>query len=232
MELLAKHASVDPITGVVSFNGLYGNLCVNIGFKNEIVVVPYSHIVWFLTHSNEWPQSGMHVDHINDNAFDNRPANLQELTEEDNQKKRRGRKIYRSYGTGKYGFGIGVTHDKRDDRYYVSRHLSRGHGNGELKTIRASLGGFDTQREAEQFVAKCVEEIKQQGLDYMPAALPQRPKRMTTKLDRATHKLRRMRKAGRTIQEIAELTGFSAGSIYKRVRDINIDLRISDKELD
>ena len=167
MKMLAKHASLNEDTGEIKFNNLYGNLCVNIGWKGSIIVVPYSHIVWFLKYGR-WPKEGFVLDHINDDPLDNRPVNLQEMTEEQNQKKRRGRTVYRNYGRGKYGFGINVTLDKRDGRYYVQRYLSRGHGVGDLKTIRKGYGGFNTQAEAEQKVKELISEIKIMGLDYLP----------------------------------------------------------------
>jgi hypothetical protein len=92
----------------------------------------------------------MVLDHVNDDPMDNRPENLQEVTQAENQKKRRGRVVYRSYGTSKYGHGIHVHHDMRDGRWYVRRQLSRGHGDGDLKNVRKQLGGFATLAEAEE----------------------------------------------------------------------------------
>lgn len=227
-KMVEEHIQLDAKTGQIKLNGLYANLCLNIGWKGQLVVVPYSHIVWLLTRKR-WPKNGLHVDHINDNPLDNRPENLQELTEENSHKKRRGRIVYRSYGTGKYGYGMYIHHDKRDDRFYVTRHLSRGHGDGDLRTIRKSLGGFDTLAEAETKVAECIEEIKKYGLDHVPAAAAKKDKRMTKLLDTVTPRLRDLRLKGHTIQEIADLTGMASGSIYKRIRDIDVDCRITPK---
>ncbi len=227
-KMVQDHIKLNEETGVLSLHGVYANLCVNIGWKGKLIVVPYSHIVWLLKHG-QWPRAGFHVDHINDDPLDNRPGNLSEITEGENQKKRRGRMVYRSYGKGKYGFGMGVHHDKRDNRYYVDRHLSRGHGTGELKTIRIFIGGFDSIKEAEKKVAECIEEIKLRGLDFVPEGLKHKPKKATVMLDSVTPELRKLRTEGKSIQQISNLTGMRFGAVYSRVKDIDVDCRIGTK---
>lgn len=165
---LLEHFSLNEETGVLKFNGLYAQTCLNIGSRKGIVVVPYSHVVWLLKHG-QWPRDGFVLDHINDDSSDNRPANLQEITQDENQKKRRGRKVSRYYGSGKYGHGINVTLDKRSGRYYIRRHLSRGHGSGNLKTPRWGLGGFNSLVEAERMVNIYIAEIEKFGPTFVPS---------------------------------------------------------------
>jgi hypothetical protein len=224
-DLLKKHASVDHNTGKLTFDGVYVKPVLNIGWKGKQIPVPYSHIVWLLVHG-EWPKDGFQLDHINDDPLDNRPANLEEKTAVENQKKRRGRMVYRSYGKGKYGYGINVDHDKRDDRYYIRRHLSRGHGSGELKTIRKALGGFDTLQEAEAKVVEYIALIDKHGLDYVPPPPPKRQSKSSARLEFMTRRIRRLRKEGKTIQELAKLTGFSESSIHNVTKDLHVDNRL------
>lgn len=152
MEFFKKHASVDE-TGHISVQDCYANLGFNIAFKNCPVNITYANAVWFLTYG-EWPKPGYHIDHIDDDSMNNRPDNLQEITEAENQAKRRGRKVYRSYGTGKYGYGMTIHHDKRDGRYYVGRNISRGKTGG--KSRRLTFGGFDTLIAAKAKVAALI----------------------------------------------------------------------------
>jgi len=217
MAVLKEQAEVDPDTGKLSFKKLYASLAVNVGWRDGVIVIPYSHIVWFLTHG-EWPEPGMHVDHINDNPLDNRLLNLRIVTEEENHKKRRGRAVNRNYGSGKYGFGLCIHHDKRDGRYYVNRHLSRGHGNGELKTIRKGLGGFDTLEEAEDRVNDAIDQIKANGLDFIPVYENIGKKRESLFLQSQVEKMRVLRREGKTLDEIKRITG--CNTVYKFVRDI------------
>lgn len=223
--LLRKALTMNEETGEIRLRGIYANLCMNFGWKGNLIVIPYSHVVWFAKYG-DWPKDGMHIDHINDEALDNRPCNLQEITEEDNQKKRRGKRIYRSYGTGKYGYGLYLNHDKRDNRYYVTRHLSRGHGNGELKTIKKGLGGFNTLAEAEARIAEYIVEIKDKGLDYLPD-VEKSMRKDSIDLNAALPRIRSLRSKGYTIRKIVEITGFSHTSIYNRIRDIDIDRRVT-----
>ncbi len=154
---LLNYAKVDEATGVVSFDGIYASIAINIGWKGSIVSIPYSHAVWFLTHGR-WPELGKVIDHINDDPMDNAPVNLAEISQEENQRKRRGRLVYRNYGTGKYGPGMNIYHDKRDSRYYVTHKASRGHGTGDLTSKKISLGGFTTLKAAELKVAEFLAE--------------------------------------------------------------------------
>lgn len=225
IKLIKERVKLDPETGLLSFNKLYAQMSFTITFKGEKIVTTYAHLVWLLSRG-AWPTKGTHVDHINDNPQDNRPENLQELTEEDSHKKRRGRMVYRTYGTGKYGYGMYLHHDKRDNRYYITRHLSRGHGEGDLKAIRQGLGGFDTLEEAETKIAEYIEQIKVQGLDWMPPPPKDiKVKRRTIEIDAQTTELRRLRQEGYTIQQINEITGITHIAIYNRVKDLGVDKR-------
>lgn len=155
--MLLDHAKVNEATGAVSFDDMYASIYINIGWKGGIISVPYSHVVWFLTHGR-WPEDGKVLDHVNDDPMDNAPRNLAELTEEENHRKRRGRKVYRSYGKGKYGPGMNIRLDPRDGRYYVTNQASRGHGSGDLKNIKKSLGGFPTLEAAKAKVTAFLAE--------------------------------------------------------------------------
>lgn len=148
MVFFKKHAKVDE-NGWIKVIDCYANLGFNIGFKGCPVNITYANAVWFLTHGR-WPKPGHHIDHIDDDSMNNRPDNLQEITEEANHFKRRGRKVYRSYGKGKYGHGFGILCDKRDGNYYVSRNISRGLTGGKSK--REGHGSFKTLAEAETYV--------------------------------------------------------------------------------
>lgn len=223
-EFLLKNAKLDE-EGGVKFDSGYASKGVNIMWGGTVVSMPYTHIVWFLTHGR-WPKKGYVIDHINDDPMDNRPVNLQELTHKEYQAKRRGRLVYRNYGTGKYGCGLNILHDKRDNRFYVRRYLSRGFGDGDLKTIKRGLGGFDTLAEAESKVKEYVAEIKAKGLQHLPDYVTTRGKRMTLELDASTEKMRELRLQGFTIAQVAQMTGFPDGSVYKRIRDLGIDNRL------
>jgi hypothetical protein len=224
MQMLKEHISADVSVGKLIFTNLYASICVNIRWKNHVIPIPYSHLMWFVT-KGEWPKDGYHLDHKNDDPTDNRPDNLQEVIEAENHKKRRGRLVYRSYGKGKYGYGMGVHQDKRDGRYYVDRHLSRGHGNGELKTPRISYGGYDTLPEAEAKVAECIAEIEKKGLAHVPDLVEKKPKKSTTAMNAELGRMRELRLAGKTIQEIADITGFTTIAVYNRVKDLKVDNR-------
>ena len=156
MEFFKNHASVDE-TGHISVKDCYANLGFNIAFKNCPVNVTYANAVWFLTHG-ELPKPGYHIDHIDDVSMNNRPDNLQEITEAENQAKRRGKKVYRSYGSGKYGHGMSIYYDKRDKHYYVSRNISRGVTGGESR--RVPYGRFSSIELAEAKVSALIAGLK------------------------------------------------------------------------
>lgn len=170
MAAMKKHAELDAETGTIKFNDIYASVSINVCWKGGIVSVSYAHLVWLLTHGR-WPKEGLIVDHINNDAMDNRPCNHQEITEKENQIKRRGRLVYRNYGSGRYGYGLHIYNDKRDDRYYITRTLSRGHGKGDLKGIKKGLGGFDTLKLAEEKIKIYIAQIKMHGLNYIPTLI-------------------------------------------------------------
>jgi len=149
-EFLKKHVSVN-LDGNLIVKDCYAYLGFNLSWKGKPVSITCANAVWFLTRG-QWPKPGYHIDHVDDNSLNNRPDNLQEITEAENQAKRRGRKVYRSYGTGKYGYGFSIHHDKRDGRFYVSRNISRGLTGGKSK--RLPYGGYNTLKKAEACVSR------------------------------------------------------------------------------
>ena len=215
-DLLRECITVDPKTGNLKVKGCYVQTYVNIKFKGEIVSVSHASLVWFLTHGR-WPKPGFQLDHVNDDPMDNRPDNLQEITEAENHAKRRGRAVYKSYGKGKYGYGLSVHYDKRDERYYVSRNISRGFGEGDLRGIKIPLGGFDSEAEALAEVNRQIDLIKEHGLGYIPEPAQAKPKKASLKLDALEPKMFELRRQGMTFQQIADELGISMGSVYKRL---------------
>lgn len=216
-EFLKKHAKVDK-NGKISVDDCYAYLGFNISWKGELVSMTYANAVWFLTHGT-WPDDGLKIDHINDDPLDNRPSNLQAITEAENHAKRRGRKVYRSYGKGKYGYGIQVHHDKRDGRFYVSRNVSRGFGEGDLKGIRYGIGGYDSLAEAEAAVAAHKAILEKEGLDYRVEIVRVPVKRATKQLDSKINEMRKLRAEGLPYQKIADRLGLRLGAVYKRLRE-------------
>jgi hypothetical protein len=221
MEVLNEHVGLNESTGNLSFTNLYASIYINIGWRGSVVSVPYSHVVWFKKHGR-WPNEGLTIDHINNDPMDNRPVNLQELTIEENQKRRRGRIVYRTYGKGKYGYGMYIHADQRDGRFYITRTLSRGHGVGDLKTVKKSLGGFDTLEEAERKVVLFVEEIRANDLSHMPEYNGPNQKKSSIKLMVETKRIRELRASGHTMQEIADITGFSLTTIFHKTKNMGI----------
>ncbi len=225
MELLPQVCSLDPTTGKLTFNTkMYASVALNIGWKGGVLPVPYSHVVWFLTHG-AWPHEDNQVHHLNNDPIDNRPDNLSEEDILRHQRRRRGRIVSRAYGKGKYGYGMGIYADKRDGRFYVSRSMSRGHGDGDLKTISIALGGYGSLDEAEAAVTSYIAEIKENGLNYMPDAPEANEKRRTIELQEHRNSIRRRRAAGETLAQIAKATGLSESSVYGLVKDMRIDKR-------
>jgi hypothetical protein len=92
--------------------------------------------------------------------MNNAPSNLKEVTHAENQEKRRGRIIPRSYGTSEHGHGITVSQDQRDGRWYARRYWSRGETK-TAKTVNQSLFGADTKEELEEKIRCYIEN----GLD-------------------------------------------------------------------
>lgn len=218
---LRDHAKLDPVTDQIKVEGCYACLGFNVQWSGKLMSMTYANAVWFLNHGR-WPKAGYHIDHINDDALDNRPENLQELTQAENQRKRRGRIVSRHYGKGKYGYGLYILHDKRDDRYYVSRNLSRGHGKGDLQAIKYSLGGFYSKEEAEVVIASHIEELKIKGLAYIPPVVRKNMPKTTTRYDMLKPQMREMRSKGMTFQAIADTLGVRMGIVYRRTRHVPV----------
>lgn len=210
-----EHASVDA-EGKISVKDCYAFIGFNIQWNGTLISMTYANAVWFL-HHKRWPRSGYRVDHVNDLTFDNRPSNLQELTELENQKKRRGRIVYRSYGKGKYGYGMSVHYDKRDGYFYIGRNISRGFGEGDLKGIKVSLGRAATLEEAEQCVKAYITEIQEKGLNHIPIGPTKKAAAATIKADALIPKMKKLRKEGKTYQQIADTLGIRMGAVYKRL---------------
>jgi hypothetical protein len=160
--------------------------------------------VWLLKHGR-WPLEGYQIDHIDDDAMNNSPSNLKEVTHAENQKKRRGRIISRSYGTGKYGYGISVTQDRRDGRFYVVRSPSRGESKS-ITTIKIALGGFLTLEDAEKRVRECIADIKAGREHSKHIADRRRPD---------GNLMRKLRGEGLTLNEISKRTGFCEATVWK-----------------
>src|SRR6266852_5295663 len=213
-----EHATLDE-TGKITVRDCYAHLGFNINWNGQLISTSYAGAVWFLTHGR-WQKSGYHIDHIDDNPMNNRPDNLQELTEAENQFKRRGKKVYRSYGRGKYGYGMYIHDDKRDGYFYISRNIYRGFGNGDLKGIKIALGRESSLVKAEKRVEFYIDEIKIKGVDYIPPSVERRPRKDTQKIDALTEKMRKMREEGMTIQAIADKIGLNIGSVYNRIKFI------------
>lgn len=204
MALLAKHGRLDEKTGNVRFEGMYASVHIDIGWNGTVVSVPHSHVVWFLKHGC-WPKDGFQVDHIDDDPMNNAPTNLQELTHGENQEKKRGRTVSRSFGSGKYGHGIYVHKDNRDGRFYVTRSPSRGESKN-TSTIKIGLGGFSTLVAAEDRVRECIADIEA-GREHKK--LQSNRRRPDTSL------MRRLRAEGLTLADISKRTGFCEATVWK-----------------
>jgi hypothetical protein len=104
--LLRGCTILDEKNGNLKFEGCYVSTHLDINWKGTVVSVPHSHVVWLIKHGR-WPKDGMHLDHKNDDPSDNRPDNLVEVTQAENQAKRRGRTVSRAYGKG----NLSITHN-------------------------------------------------------------------------------------------------------------------------
>lgn len=226
MAHLSRECSLNPETGKLTLTtNLYANVVLNFGWGDGVIPIPYSHVVWFFTHGR-WPHEDNQIHHLNNDSIDNRPVNLSEQSVPDHGKFRRGRIVNRNYGkNSKYGYGITLNHDKRDNRYYVRRYLSRGHGNGELRTINRSMGGYDSLAEAEARIEYLIEQIKEHGLAWLPDAPEKNPKRRTLEILQHRNSVRRRRAAGETIAQIAKNTGLTESNVYSLIKDMGVDKR-------
>jgi len=195
---------------------MYALLALNISWNYKTIRVPYSHLVWLLE-KGEWPEDGKNLDHINDDPMDNRPSNLNELTHTENQRKRRGRLVNRNYGTGKYGYGFYIYKDKRYSKYSISRCLSRGHGSGELKTIKRGLGVFNSIEDAELMVKLYIRMVKRRGLDFLPSTPVRSKRKDSIKVETRLRDITSMLKNGHSLKKIASLTGLKYMSVYNYV---------------
>lgn len=229
MAILKENAILDEATGVLNFKNFYASICINFGWKGSVISIPYAHVVWFLTHGR-WPLPNKVIDHIDDNAMNNASNNHQELTHEENQAKRRGRIIYRNYGTGKYGYGLDIRQDPRDGRCYITRRLSRGQGDGDGKNIKKGLGGFANLAEAEAKIAEYAAEIEANGIDHMPEYDGRDQRKISASLKEQTPYIRQLRTEGYTLHQICEMTGFSTNTIYGKVKDIMVDKQIRSEK--
>ena len=216
-ELLRKTTTVDE-TGNIKVKGMYASTCINFNFDGGVVSVPYSHVVWFLTRGR-WPADDMTVDHYDDDSMNNAPNNLQELTITENHRKRRGRTILRSYGSGKYGYGLYIYSDPRDGRHYVTRTLSRGMHSKQCETVKKSLGGFNSIKEAERRVRECVIGIEKHGIDWMPPTVGKASSKSDA-MNTAIDEMRAMRVTGMSLQAIADHFECSLTSVFNRVKDV------------
>ena len=221
MELLKEKAILNRETGNLRFDGMYVSTVLNFCWRGNIIAIPHSHVVWFLEHGR-WPNADKVIDHRDDDAMNNVPDNLQELTHAENQRKRRGRIVYRSYGKGKYGYGINLRFDHRDSKWYVTRYMSRGHGKGDLKDIVKNLGSYPSEETAKAAIAEFTKQIRDNGLSFSPS-VPRARNRITVALENRTPEIRALRKQGKTYTEIKEITGFSEAALWKICKDIEVD---------
>ena len=110
----------------------------------------------------------------------------------------------------------------------MRRYLSRGHGNGELrKTINRGLGGYSTLEDAETWIKKLIIQIQEKGLDYLPETPKKILKNVLLKSKSAEIVVRRYRVLGKTIAEIAKLTGVSESNVYTLVKDMGVDKQLN-----
>jgi hypothetical protein len=216
-ELLRKTSTVDD-AGNVKVKGMYASTFINFGFDGGIVSVPTSHVVWFLTRGR-WPNEGLTLDHCDDDSMNNAPDNLQEMTMAQNHRKRRGRIVSRSYGSGKYGYGLYIYSDPRDGRHYVTRTLSRGMHSKECQTVKKTLGGFNSLKDAERRVRECIAGIEKYGIYWMP---PEIGKSAPKFLNSVIEEMKAMREKGMSLQSIADHFDCSLTSVFNRVKDVGV----------
>lgn len=216
-DYLRRAAILDESTGFVSVKEGYASCHITFNWNGGAISMPYSHLVWFIKH-NRWPQDGLFIDHINNIALDNRPDNLQELTRLENNGKNLG-KPHKSYGSGKYSFGITVTYIKRCDRYYVTRNMP-GYLFSDGKRRRKSLGGFSTLEEAESRVSEVVSEIGIHGVSHISSFPGSNRKPASIRLDLVAECMISLRREGWTIRAIADRFELPWASVRERLKDI------------
>lgn len=134
---------------------VYCTVSIRIQWQNSHLIVPLAHLIWILN-TGEWPKDGLHIDHIDDNSINNAFNNLQEVTLQQNNFKKRGRGSPK-YGSGKYGFGLGISKDRDRNKYKVYQVLPI--ENKERKQIKVWLGRFNSIEDAENFAIKLGKEM-------------------------------------------------------------------------
>lgn len=112
---------LDESNGQLHAYRISAAVSVTIQFNGKSVCVPYSYLVWFLK-NKKWPNPTKQLDHIDDRPFNNKPSNLQEITQEENNAKRKG-KNNKLYGEGKYGYGIQIYLGNKDKIYRARQYL-------------------------------------------------------------------------------------------------------------
>lgn len=151
----------------------YARVKIEMVVDGKMLSIPLSHVVWLLS-NGRWPYDGMHIHHRDDDPLNNTISNLEEVSPRDNHSYRLGKSNGR-YGQGKYGYGISITYQKKEDYYAIHRNLSpeelpyqKGWSRNEYKAKRHRyIGGAKTKEEAEEKIRKYIENIGKDPLDTL-----------------------------------------------------------------